>query len=325
MTQMIPPRERLVVGFAHVAYRMAEAFAARNTGIDHFQAVDAAGLEARLAEIDVLVCSFLWKNDYLARAPRLRFVQSISAGTDQYDKAAFAAGGVRLASGQGGNERAVAQHAMALLLALTRQLHLARDRQAQAAWRPMIGDRALREDELGDKTVAVVGFGRIGQRFAGLARAFGMRVIGVRREATPMPGVADLVLPAARLHEALAQADVVVLTCPLTAETTNLMNAAAFAATRPGAILINVARGKVVDEGALLAALASGRVASAGLDCFHEEPLPASSPFWALANVLVTPHAAGETRRYEDNIVDILSKNLDRLWAGRDDLVNRVV
>ncbi|WP_293858616.1 D-2-hydroxyacid dehydrogenase [uncultured Alsobacter sp.] len=325
MTVLLPPRDRLTIGFAHVAYRMADAFAARGTGIDHFQVGTAAELEARLADVDVLVCSFLWKNDYLARSPRLRFLQSISAGTDQYDKPAFAARGLRLASGQGSNEKAVAQHAMALLLALTRHLHLGRDRQAQAQWRPMIGDRTRREDELGGKTMAIVGFGRIGQRLAAHAKAFEMRVVGVRRDATPMLGVADAVLPTARLAEALGQADVVVLTCPLTPETTNLMDAAAFAALKPGAILINVARGKVVDEGALLAALASGTVSSAGLDCFHDEPLPATSPIWALPNVLVTPHSAGETRRYEDNVVDLLLENLDRLWAGRTDLVNGIV
>jgi D-2-hydroxyacid dehydrogenase (NADP+) len=325
MTTILPPRDRLTIGFAHVAYRMADAFAARDTGIAHFQVGNAADLEARLSEVDVLVCSFLWKNDYLARAPRLRFLQSISAGTDQYDKPAFAAAGIRLASGQGSNEKAVSQHAMALLLALARHLHFGRDRQGRAEWRPMIGDPAQREDELGGKTMAIVGFGRIGQRLAGLARAFDMRVIGIRRNAAPMPGIADEVLPTSRLHEALAQADVVVLTCPLTPETTNLVDAAAFAAMKPGAILINVARGKVVDEGALLQALGSGRVSSAGLDCFHDEPLPASSPFWSLPNVLVTPHTAGETRRYEDNVVDLLLANLDRLWAGQASLMNGIV
>ena len=148
-------------------------------------------LEARIAEADVLVVSGLWRNHLLDRAPRLRFVQSLSAGTDQYDRALFQAQGVRLASGQGVNERAVAEHAMGLILALTRQIHLARDNQARRHWRPMLGDRAIREDELGGKTLAIVGFGRIGQRLAGLARAFGMRIIGVaphrRRDARAWP------------------------------------------------------------------------------------------------------------------------------------------
>ncbi|MCP8936978.1 D-2-hydroxyacid dehydrogenase [Alsobacter sp. SYSU M60028] len=318
----LPPRDALTIGFAHVAYRMQDAFAARRTGIRHFEVRTLDDLEARVAEADVLVVSGLWRNHLLERAPRLRFVQSLSAGADQYDKAAFRARGVRLASGQGVNERAVAEHAMGLVLALTRQLHLARDHQAARSWRPMIGDRAIREDELGGKTLAVVGFGRIGQRLARLARGFDMRVVGVRREARPMPELADAVLPTERLVEALAQADIVALTCPLTPETEGLINPAAFAAMKPGAILINVARGKVVDEAALLATLGDGRLSAAGLDCFHDEPLPKGSPFWELPNVLVTPHSAGETRRYEENVTDILLANLDRLWRGETELVN---
>ena len=130
----------------------------------------------------MLVVSGLWRNELIASAPRLRFIQSVSAGTDQYDKAALAAAGIRLASAQGVNERAVAEHAMALILALTRQLHLARDNQSAKHWRPMIGERARREDELGGKTLVIVGLGRIGQRLARLARAFDLRVIGVRRQ-----------------------------------------------------------------------------------------------------------------------------------------------
>lgn len=320
-----PPRSGLVVGFAHAAYRLADAFAARGTGIAWRSASDADGLAAMAGEVDVIVASGLWRNALLEASPRLRFVQSVSAGTDQFDKAAFKARGVRLASAQGVNERAVAEHAMALILALARQLHHARDNQHRAFWRPMIGDRAIREDELGGKTLVVVGFGRIGQRLGRLARAFDMRVIGLRRDATPVPDAADAVWPIARLHEALAQADAVALTCPLTAETENLMDAAAFAALKPGALLVNAARGKVVDDAALLAALASGRVSGAGLDVFREEPLPAASPFWSHPAILVTPHTAGETRRYEDNVVDILIDNLERLWRGETALRNEVV
>lgn len=321
----LPGRADITIGFAHVAYRMQDAFAARKTGLRSFEVRSLEDLEARIGEADVLVVSGLWRNHLLERAPRLRFVQSLSAGTDQYDRALFQAQGVRLASGQGVNERAVAEHAMGLILALTRQIHLARDNQARRHWRPMLGDRAIREDELGGKTLAIVGFGRIGQRLAGLARAFGMRIIGVRRSAGDMPGVADQVLPHERLSEALAQADIVALTCPLTPQTEGLINAAALRAMKPGAILINVARGKVVDETALLAALASGTLSAAGLDCFHEEPLPDTSPFWSLPNVLITPHSAGETRRYEDNVTDILLENLDRLWRGEAGLVNGMV
>ena len=318
-----PSRDALTIGFAHVAYRAGEEFAARRTGVAHFEVRTLEELERRAHEADVLVVSGLWRNTFMAAMPKLRFVQSFSAGVDQYDKALFAERGVRLANAQGVNERAVAEHAIALILALTRQLHLARDNEKGRQWRGMIGDRALREQELGGKTLAIVGLGRIGMRLATLARAFDMRVIGVRRTARPEPTIADEVV--ADLAHALARADVVALTCPLTPETEGLIGAAALAALKPGALLINVARGKVVDESALIAALASGRVRAAALDCFIEEPLPAHSPFWALPNVLITPHAAGETGLYEENVVDILVDNIERLLRGETALRNQVV
>jgi phosphoglycerate dehydrogenase-like enzyme len=320
-----PSRDALTIGFAHVAYRAAEEFAARRTGVAHFEVRTLEELERRARDADVLVVSGLWRNTLLAAMPKLRFVQSFSAGTDQYDKALFMKRGVRLASAQGANERAVAEHAIALMLALTRQLHLARDNQRARHWRGMIGDRALREQELGGKTLVIVGLGRIGIRLAALARVLDMRVIGVRRTARAEPRLADQVIAHSDLAQALAQADVVALTCPLTPETEGLIGAAALTALKPGALLINVARGKVVDEAALLAALADGRVRAAGLDCFVEEPLPPESAFWTLPNVLVTPHAAGETGRYEKNVVDILVDNLERLFRGEMTLRNQVV
>jgi D-2-hydroxyacid dehydrogenase (NADP+) len=320
-----PSRRALRIAFAHVAYRAAEEFAGRRTGVAHFEVRTFEELERRAGEADVLAVSGLWRNTLLASAPKLRFVQSFSAGTDQYDKALFAKAGVRLANAQGVNERAVAEHAMALILALTRQLHKARDNQRERRWRGMIGDRPLREQELGGKTLIVIGLGRIGARLAKLARAFEMRVIGVRRTATPAPAAADEVVDPTGLARALAEADVVALTCPLTPETEGLIGAAALHALKPGALLINVARGKVVDEAALLAALADGRVGAAALDCFHHEPLPPESPFWALPNVLITPHSAGETGQYETNFVDILVDNIERLLRGETALRNQVV
>ena len=320
-----PSRDALTIGFAHAAYRAAAEFSARRTGIAHFEVRTPEELQRRARDADVLVVSGLWRDTLLASASKLRFVQSFSAGTDQFDKALFKERGVRLATAQGANERAVAEHAIALILALTRQLHLARDNQQVRLWRGMIGDRALREQELGGKTLAIVGLGRIGMRLAALARAFDMRVIGVRRAARPEPGVADEVVAQAELAQALARADVVALTCPLTPETEGMIGAAALAALKPGALLINVARGKVVDEAALLAALADGRVRGAALDCFPEEPLPAESAFWTLPNVLITPHAAGETERYERNVVDILVDNIERLLRGETALRNQVV
>jgi D-2-hydroxyacid dehydrogenase (NADP+) len=321
----IPAKEDLTICFAHVAYRMAERFALRRTGIRHFQVSTLEELSSRLSEFDLLCVSMMWRNEFIARAPRLSFIQSISAGTDQYSRDALSAAGIRLASAQGVNSDAVAQHAIALILALTRQLHLARDNQARRHWRGMISDLSQREDELAEKILLIVGLGHIGARLAKLAHAFGMRVIATKRDTSAGAGAADAVYPHDRLLELLPQADVVALTCPLNPQTERLIGPTALAAMKPSAILVNVARGRVVDESALVAALADGRIAAAGIDCTVEEPLPAASPLWALDNALITPHTAGETRRYEDNVIDLLMENLGRLWRGETTLRNQVV
>ena len=235
------------------------------------------------------------------------------------------AANIRLASAQGVNARAVAEHAMSLILAMSRQLHFARDNQAKHHWRGMISDLSRREDELGGKTLLVVGLGRIGSHLAGLARAFGMRVIATKRDPGSGFESADDVFSQGRLGEVLPLADYVALTCPLTPQTEGLINAAALSRMKPSAFLINVSRGKVVDEPALLDALAQGRIAGAGLDCTVEEPLPAASPLWDVPNVLITPHTAGETRAYEDNVIDLLLENLERLWRGESELTNGIV
>jgi len=321
----LPAKQNLTICFAHVAYRMAERFALRETGIRHFQVNSLDDLAARLGEFDVLCVSMMWRNEFIARAPRLAFIQSISAGTDQYARDALSAAGIRLASAQGVNAEAVAQHAMALILALKRHLHLARDNQAKRHWRVMISDLTQREDELAGKTLLIVGLGRIGSRLAALARAFGMRVIATRRDASAGAGAADAVFGHDRLLALLPETDVVALTCPLTPQTERLIGAQALAAMKPSAILVNVARGRVVDEPALVDALAAKRIAAAGIDCTVEEPLLAASPLWGLENALITPHTAGETARYEDNVIDLLLENLERLWRGETALRNQVV
>ena len=322
---MLPPRDRLTVCFAHVAYQLRERFLERKTGISSFQLRSGDELQRRIGDADVLAISGLWRNELLEHAHRLRFIQSISAGVDQYARPLLEKRGIRLASARGANERAVAEHAMALILALARRLPEARDHQARRHWRGMIGAIDAREEELGGKTLLIVGLGRIGGRLARLAKAFDLRVLGIRRDPAAGGDGADEVHGADRLPELLPQADIVVLTCPLTPETEGLMGASALGLMKRSAHLVNIARGRCVDEMALIDALAEGRIAAAGLDCFAEEPLDPSSPLWALENVLITPHTAGETRNYEDNVLDILMENIGRLWAGNPVLRNQIV
>jgi phosphoglycerate dehydrogenase-like enzyme len=267
----------------------------------------------------------MWKNDLIPHAGKLKFIQSISSGMDQYSKEQLAAKGVRLASAAGVNARAVAEHAIALILALYRRLPEARDNQHKKTWRGMLGDLTQREDELGGKTLLVVGMGRIGSHLALLAKAFGMKVIGIRRDPSQGENGADSIYGMGDLVKLAPQADIVALTCALTPETTGLMSAAAFAAMKPSAVFVNVARGKVADEAALIDTLKNGRIWAAGIDVTAEEPLPEASPLWTLPNVFVTPHTAGETRAYEDNVIDILVENLDRLWRGEKALRNQVL
>jgi D-2-hydroxyacid dehydrogenase (NADP+) len=322
---MLAPREKLNICFAHAAYRMAEQFARRDTGIAHFQVRSLDEFRARVPEAHVVVVSMMWRNEFARIASNLQFIQSISAGLDQYDRDVLRQHNVRLASAAGVNAQAVAQHAMALILALKRQLHTGRDHQSAKLWRGMISDIAAREDQLNGKTLLIVGLGRIGSGLAQLAQAFEMRVIATRRDASAGTQGAHTVYAHDRLAELLPQADVVALTCPLTAQTENLIDAKAISLMKPSATLINVARGRVVDEEALIKALQAGRLAAAGLDVTREEPLPAASPLWTMPNVLITPHTAGETQRYEDAVIDILIENLERMWRGESSLRNQVI
>ncbi len=322
---MFPSKDELTICFAHVAYQLQQRFLSLGTGIDSFEVRDAAALERRIGDADVLVVSGLWRNDLLPCASRLRFIQSIGAGTDQFSRDALAARGVRLASARGVNARAVAEHVMASILALARRLPEARDNQGKRVWRGMIGDLEKREDELGGKTLLIVGLGQIGGRLARLAKAFDMSVIGIRRDPRAGRGDADAVHAMAELAALLPQADVVALTCPLTAETERLIDADALGRMKPTSYLVNAARGRVVNEPALIEALERRQIMGAAIDVTIEEPLPPTSPLWGMEHVLITPHTAGETRRYEDNVLAIMHENLQRLWRGEIELVNQVV
>jgi phosphoglycerate dehydrogenase-like enzyme len=322
---MLPSKDHLTICFAHVAYRLRDRFLALATGIESFEVRDGAALEQRIGEADVLVISGLWRNELLPRAKRLRFIQSIGAGTDQFARQALKHQGVRLASARGVNARAVAEHVMALILALARRLPEARDNQAKRVWRGMIGDPTQREDELAGKTLLIVGLGQIGGRLAQLAKAFDMRVIGIRRNPRAGAGHADAVHAMSDLNALLPQADFVALTCPLTAETEKLIDADALDRMKPSAYLLNAARGRVVDEPPLADAITRRQIRGAALDVTVDEPLPQASPLWAMENVLITPHTAGETSRYEDNVLAIMQENLARLWRGESALLNHVV
>jgi phosphoglycerate dehydrogenase-like enzyme len=322
---MFPTRDKLTICFAHAAYQMKARFDARNTGINCFQVRSYDEFVQRVGEADVVSVSGMWKNDIIPHASKLKFIQSISSGMDQYSRELLGAKGIRLASAAGVNARAVAEHALALILAVYRRLPEARDNQHNKVWRGMLGDLTQREDELGGKTLLIVGMGRIGSHLAKLAKAFDMKVMGIRRDPTAGANGADEIHGMGDLVKLVPQADIVALTCALTPETTGLMSAVAFSAMKPSSVFVNVARGKVADEAALIRTLQGNRIWAAALDVTAEEPLPPASPLWTMPNVFITPHTAGETRAYEDNVIDILIENLDRLWRSEKTLRNQVL
>ena len=320
-----PKRADLVVQFAHVAYQFETRFAVRETGIRHYQTWTPKETIARIGEADIVIATGFWRNELLEAGDRLKFIQVCGAGYDQFDANAIGGRGIKLANASGCNTNAVAEHALALILGLTRQLHGARDNQRKRHWRGMIGEIERREEEVAGKTLLIFGAGAIGARVATLAKAFGMRVEGCRRDPAAGDAVFDAVHPSADFLAQVPRADIVMLCCPLTPETANIVDAEALALMKADAYLINVARGGCVEEGALVDTLRRGAIAGAGIDTTDPEPLCPDSALWDLDNVLLTPHTAGETRGYEDSVIDILIENIERLERGDSPLVNEIV
>ena len=325
MSESFPSAVDTAVHFAHVAYRMEERYDARSPEVKYFQTWTPEDTMNRIEDADVFVCSGFWDNALLERATKLKYIQSIGAGYDQFPLDELRKRGIRLANASGVNQNAVAEHAMSLILGLNRHIHTGRDNQNSRTWRGMLGDLTQREDELIGKTILIVGMGAIGSRLAKFAKAFDMNVIATKRDPSTAEGPADEVVTPDRLNELVPKADFVALTCPLTPETTNIIDVDVLLAMKSTAYLINVARGQCVDEPALAVALKAGQIAGAGIDHFWNEPLEADSVFWDFQNVIITPHTGGETRLYEEWVIDIINDNLNRLWNGETELRNQIV
>jgi phosphoglycerate dehydrogenase-like enzyme len=242
----------------------------------------------------------------LARAPRLAWVHSASAGVERVLTPASRERGLVITNARGVFSRPIAEYVMMMILAVSRRLPQLLELQRERTWQPLEGA------ELRDVTIGIVGLGSIGRAVGALATAFGCRVVD-----RPLGEVMlDRVLGPEALPELLAESDFVVLAAPLTLETESMINDATLAHMKPGAWLINVARGRLVDEAALLRALRDGHLGGAVLDAFREEPLPPTSPFYDLPNVIVTPHTAWSSGRVLDRSVQLFCDNLRRFRTG---------
>jgi phosphoglycerate dehydrogenase-like enzyme len=269
----------------------------------------AATLEAALpvaADCDVL---YAWKPpvEVYAKATRLAWLQAMGAGVD-WALVPELARDVVVTRVPGIFGPWMAEYVLGWCLRVTQRVEEYRAAQRERRWIGTVLPQRLR-----GRTLALVGVGDVGRTIARAARAFGMRVLGVSRSGRPVAGVERVVrMPAAA--PVLGVADFVVVTVPLTPATHGLVGARELAAMRPDAWLLNVARGPVVDEAALLQALRARRLAGAVLDVFATEPLPPDHPFWALDNVVVTPHISGPST--PDEIAPVFADNLARYLAG---------
>ena len=220
-------------------------------------------------------------------APSLRVISKHGSGTDTIDKAAAQARGIAVRAAVGANAAAVAEQAMALLLACAKSVVDLNARMHNGHW-----DKATHKSiELGGRTVGVVGLGAIGLRFARMCDAMGMKVLGVDPFAKQLP---DFVQPAS-LETVWREADAISLHCPLTPENRGMVNAQTLAQCKPGVILVNTARGGLINEADLLAAVQSRHVFAAGLDSFATEPMTAPHPFHHVPHIILSPHIGGVT------------------------------
>ena len=263
---------------------------------------------ARVGEIEVLLAlrppRGLW-----AGAERLRFIQISGAGVDSLLPAPDLPAGVRVANGRGISGGVMAEYALGWMLHFARRVPRNAEQQGRREW------RMYAPSTLAGATCGILGMGAIGQAVAERAKAFGMRVLATQRTPKPCP-FADEVLGTDGTERVLSESDYVVVILPLTPETRGSLGAAPLSKLRPEAVLVNMARGGIVDETALAAMLAEGRLRGAALDVFDEEPLPESSPLWDVPNLVVTPHIAGFSRDYLPKVFEIFAENVGRLESG---------
>lgn len=288
-----------------------------------FLAGDQPALHAALHEHpeSQVICSFRPPRDLRTLLPDVRWVQLPSAGADGAVSAGLLdhAGAPVVTTASGIHARTIAEYALSSMLLFAHRWPDILALQRAHHWPPHAERERLRARELHGTTLGIVGLGNIGRQIAHLGRAFGMRVLGLRRTGAPADhdDSVDRLFASAELHDLLAASDYVVIAVPRTAATHHLIDEAALRALRSSAYLVNIARGDVIDEAALVRALAAGRIGGAGLDVTEQEPLDASSPLWSLPNVILSPHISGSFEHYSARFTDLFLDNLTRFQTGQ--------
>ena len=246
----------------------------------------------------------------LERAQQVRWYHSVGAGVENLVVLPhFRERQITLTNNSGAMDIPIAEHVIAMVLAAAKRLYVYRDQQARHEW------KEHRQDELRGATLVVFGLGSIGAEAARLGAALGMRVIGVRRSDVPVPGV-ERIVPPEQLADAAAAADYLAICAPLTTRTRGAVSREVIARLRPGAWIVNIARGPIIDEAALIDALRERRIGGAALDALATEPLPADSPLWGFENVLITPHSSNSSPNVRPRTIALIRENLRRYKIG---------
>ena len=275
--------------------------------------------ETLLADAEVLLTSYL-EPALLERASSLRWIQALSAGVDTLDLDRLEERRILLTSAAGAHAQPIAEQVLGYMLVFERRLDRAIESRRRGVWERFEGG------ELYGRTLGVVGLGSIGVRTAELAAAVGMEVIGTKRDPDVEIDAVDRIYASDELEAVLVEADYLLVCCPLTAETEGLIGRVELGALPDDAVVVNVARGEVVDEPALIGALQQRAIRGAALDVFATEPLPPDSTLWELSNVILTPHNAGSSPRLPGRLADVFVENHAAFLAGEHDRMrNRVL
>ena len=308
VTQYAPPHHDVIDG----------AFMAKYPGFVFRKVASAAELAAAMPGTDVLITSNPQFLPDVSRAvcdhgKQLKWIQFTSVGIDTAVESGLPAG-VAITNLRGVRTGVIAGHAITLMLGLMRGLHVFDRHRRSHNWAREEMSKTVLTTE--GKTLVIVGLGDIGRDCARKAKAFNMHVVGISREGQA-GGPIDEAFPRTRLHDILPRADVLLLSLPLEADTHHIIGAAEIALLKPSAMIVNIARGALIDEAAMVAALLERRIAGAALDVMETEPLPADSPLWDLDNVLFSPHVGGHSdATSRQALADMIGENLRRFAAG---------
>ncbi len=285
-------------------------------------------LLAQLPQAEIF-CSFSIPDNWQTLAPHLRWFQFAGAGIDglRFSGLLEKQSKVLVTTATGVHSQPIGEYVFGSMLMFNWNWPQMVRLQDSHVWAKSAGWYNLGGRELAGQTLGVIGMGRIGRKIAQLGHAFGMRVLGMRRsfasgEASLSDNDLDQSYPPAQLHELLKQSDYIVLAVPLTAETEHLIGEAELKVMKSSAYLINIARGRVIDQRALIRALREGWIGGAGLDVVEFEPLPSESPLYSLPNVILTPHISGISIYYEQRLAELFAENLRRYRKG-EPLQNR--